>query len=123
MTASPTAVGSEGGMPWRTEAWTTRDVASGSVPVSLPADVAPPANRQSLPHPVVRVWNVVSPSLSREGKRAARHAHGGAGKGRRRKRTPSWSGVERGGAVGNITLRASERTSQAGRASRERVAH
>src|SRR5262245_7528087 len=41
----------------------------GDAPVSSPTDVAPPANRQSLPRPVVvRVRNVVSPSPSHQGK-------------------------------------------------------
>ena len=40
----------------------------GDAPVSSPADVAPPANRESLTPPLVLVRNVVSPSLSRKGK-------------------------------------------------------
>jgi hypothetical protein len=44
----------------------------------------------------VRVRNVVSPSLSRKGKRAGRRAHGEAGRGRGTKRTPPCRGVERG---------------------------
>jgi hypothetical protein len=67
-----------------------------AVPPLSPADVASPADRRSLPHPMVLVWHVVSPYLSRQGKRAVRRAHGGAGMGRRRKRRPSCSGVDRG---------------------------
>ena len=88
-----------------------------------PADVGSPADRRSLTHPVVRVRNVGSPSLSREGKRAVRRAHGGAGRGRWKKRRPSCHGVERGGVSDNITPRASGLTSYAGLASRERLAH
>jgi hypothetical protein len=67
-----------------------------AVPSLSPADVASPADRRSLTHPMVLVWNVVSPYLSRKGKRAVRQAHGGAGLGRRRKRRPSCSGMDRG---------------------------
>ena len=68
----------------------------GGVSCSPPADVVPPADRRSLSHLMVLVWNVVSPYLSRQGKRTGRRAPGGAGKGRGKKRRPSCRGVERG---------------------------
>ncbi len=67
-----------------------------AVPPLSPADVASPADRRSLTHPMVLVRNVVSPYLSRKGKPTVRAADGGAGKGRRKKRRPSYSGVDRG---------------------------
>ena len=67
----------------------------GDAPVSSPADGAPPANRESLTHPVVLVRTVVSPSLSRQGKCAGRRTAGEAGRGRGKKRRPSGPRVER----------------------------
>jgi len=67
-----------------------------AVPSLSPADVASPAERRSLTHPLVLGRNVVSPYLSRKGKRAVRRAHGDAGRGRWKKRRPSCSGVDRG---------------------------
>jgi hypothetical protein len=67
-----------------------------AVPPLSPADVVSPADRRSLTHPVVLVRNVVSPYLSRKGKPTVRAADGGAGKGRRKKRRPPCSGVDRG---------------------------
>jgi hypothetical protein len=67
-----------------------------TVPLLSPADVEPPADRRRLTHPVVLGRNVVSPYLSHKGKPTARAADGGAGKGRRKKRRPSCSRVDRG---------------------------
>ena len=43
-----------------------------AVPSLSPADVESPAEKRSLNHPEVLVRNVVSPYLSRKGKRAVR---------------------------------------------------
>jgi hypothetical protein len=62
---------------------------------SLTVDATPPANRRDLPHSRIRAWNVVSPHVSRKGKRTVRGAERRGGMGRWRKRMPLCNGADR----------------------------
>jgi len=95
----------------------------GGAPVSPPADVAPPADRRSLPHPRVLVWNVGNPYPSLwesepQGEPIGVRAWDAGGS--ERHPVMGWRGVE---PCGNITPRASGLTSHAGLASRETLAN
>ena len=77
-----------------------------------------PGGQAEPPSSMGLVRNVGSPSLSRQGQGAVRPAEREAGRGRRQKRTPSCHGLERSGASGHLTPRASALTAYAGLASR-----
>src|SRR5436305_7618843 len=78
-----------------------------------------PPGRQQVPNPtLLRKRNVVTPYLSRKGKRAARRADGGAGLGCRKKRTPSRNEADTGF---NVTRHESEPTSDGSFAAREQA--
>src|SRR5712691_2453595 len=66
------------------------------VPSSLTVDATPPANRRDLTHSMIRTWNVVSPHVTRKGKRPVRGADWRGGMGGGRKRTPRCNGTDRG---------------------------
>jgi len=66
------------------------------VPPSLPVDTRPPANRRDLTHSRIRTGNVVSPHVTRKGKRPVRGADWRGGMGGGSKRTPLCNGTDRG---------------------------